>query len=490
VRKIFFLLLLFFSIYSSKVFPLFQPIPGLDSVDIKDTKVSPFDSKILSVASKNAIYKSKDNGNTFEKIAVFKDEEIRQIFYDSYLADKLYIVTSRHLYSLEEGIHKLFQSLDTEVIYSAEKHKGIFFVGTDQGLHYTSEDLLVWKKSKKINEPVYYIESGKDILYLAAAGGVYSFDENNNIKRLFVMRKQSEDEDEEENKNKITTRIIQTDLFNKNRLWLGTSKGLFISQDSGSSWRKLYIEGIDNLFINCLAQTNLQKDAIYLGTTKGFFAVNFERNRAKHIFEGLYSSDILGAEFNSQGEIYLSTSKGLFHSNYFTFSLEDNREQVISELEPSIREIQQAALRYNEVHPDKIKKWRDSLKYRALFPAVSLDFDKTITTALGSTYDRVQIGPQDWGVNLKWDVGDLVWNSYEDDVDTRSRLDTQLRLDILDEINRVYFERLRLKREVMVPSLPSEELLEKKLRLEELTATIDAYTGGYFSNRLEELNEN
>lgn len=487
MKKLSFLLLLFLTIYPFKVFPLFQPIQGLDSVDIRDAKISPFDSKILSVASKNSLYKSKDNGNTFEKIAVFKDEEIQQIFYDSYLADKLYIVTSRHFYSLEEGINKLYQSQDTEVIYTAEKHRGRFFIGTDQGLYYADEDLLVWKKSKKINEPVYYIKSGKDCLYIAADGGVYSFDENN-VKRLFVMRKQNEEEDEDG--NKITARVIQVDLFNKNRLWLGTNKGLFVSQDGGSSWRKLYIEGIESLFINCLTQTNLQRDAIYLGTTKGFFIVNFEKNKARHIFEGLYSSNILEVEFNSQGEIYLSTSKGLFHSNYFTFSLENNIEQMIAELEPPIREIQQAALRYNEVHPDKIKKWRNSLKYRALFPSISLDFDKTITTALGSTYDRVQIGPQDWGVNLKWDVGDLVWNSYEDDVDTRSRLDTQLRLDILDEINRVYFERLRLKKETVASSLSSEELFEKKLRLQELTAIIDAYTGGYFSNRLEELNEN
>lgn len=129
------------------------------------------------------------------------------------------------------------------------------------------------------------------------------------------------------------------------------------------------------------------------------------------------------------------------------------------------------------------------MKYRALFPDISLDYDKTVTTALGASYNRVQVGPQDWGINLQWDVGDLIWNSYEDDVDTRARLNTQLRLDILDEINRVYFERLRLKREIVSSSLPKEELFSKKLRLEELTAILDGYSGGYFSRRAKELNE-
>ncbi len=72
-------------------------------------------------------------------------------------------------------------------------------------------------------------------------------------------------------------------------------------------------------------------------------------------------------------------------------------------------------------------------------------------------------------------------------MDTRSRLNTQLRLDILDEINRVYFERLRLKRELSAGAFDEEELFRKRLRLEELNAILDGYTGGYFSKRLKEL---
>jgi hypothetical protein len=144
-------------------------------------------------------------------------------------------------------------------------------------------------------------------------------------------------------------------------------------------------------------------------------------------------------------------------------------------------------LRYNEVHPEKIQKWRSALKYRALFPTFNLDYDKTVDYDSGS--DKYFIGPRDWGFSLSWDIGDFVWNTYQDDVDTRSRLNTQLRLDILDEINRVYFERLRLKREIADTLLSEEELFKKQLRLQELTAIMDGYSGGYFSERIKELNE-
>ena len=81
-----------------------------------------------------------------------------------------------------------------------------------------------------------------------------------------------------------------------------------------------------------------------------------------------------------------------------------------------------------------------------------------------------------------------IWNHYQDDIDTRSRLNTQLRLDILDEINRLYFERKRIKIDLLNnPPKESIDKIKKMMYLEELTAALDAYTGGFFSRRIEEL---
>jgi ligand-binding sensor domain-containing protein len=241
---------------------------------------------------------------------------------------------------------------------------------------------------------------------------------------------------------------------------------------------------IDNLSIRCIKQIKQQKDTLYLASSKGFFKLNTKEKKVDQIFEGLSSSSINWIEINS-GRIWLATDKGLFKSNYFSYAYTGDLEKLL-EKEPSIEEIQEAALRYNEVHPEKIRRWRNALKIRALFPQISLDYDKTINYDSGS--DRYYIGPRDWGISFSWDVGDLIWNPYEDDVDVRSKLTTQLRLDILDEINRVYFERLRIKYQILSSSLSQEDLFKKKLRLKELTAILDGYTGGYFSRRLKELN--
>jgi len=72
----------------------------------------------------------------------------------------------------------------------------------------------------------------------------------------------------------------------------------------------------------------------------------------------------------------------------------------------------------------------------------------------------------------------------------------QLRDDILEEVTRLYFERKRLLLEAARleedRSRDNEDrsgiflakLLEKKIRVEELTAYIDAYTGGRYSEAL------
>jgi hypothetical protein len=56
----------------------------------------------------------------------------------------------------------------------------------------------------------------------------------------------------------------------------------------------------------------------------------------------------------------------------------------------------------------------------------------------------------------------------------------QLRDDILEEVTRLYFERKRLLAEMK----DKERDIRKQLRVEELTAYIDALTGGEFSEAL------
>lgn len=163
------------------------------------------------------------------------------------------------------------------------------------------------------------------------------------------------------------------------------------------------------------------------------------------------------------------------------------------ESEPGIRETQEAAIKYAEVHNEKIKEWRKNVKQRAILPTLSVgvnhDINGTSEIYTSSTANYWAIGPDEkstgWDVRASWDLGDLIWNNDQNNIDVRSRLMVQLRDDILNEVTHLYFERRKLQIEMLTnPPKNLQAQLDKELRFQELTAGIDALTGGWFSKKL------
>ncbi len=67
----------------------------------------------------------------------------------------------------------------------------------------------------------------------------------------------------------------------------------------------------------------------------------------------------------------------------------------------------------------------------------------------------------------------------------QSELMVQLRDDILDEVTSYYYERRRLQIELLeAPPNDTRSRIKKELRVQELSANLDALTGGYFSRQL------
>ena len=133
-----------------------------------------------------------------------------------------------------------------------------------------------------------------------------------------------------------------------------------------------------------------------------------------------------------------------------------------------------------------------------MLPKLTVNFsesiDENVELYKSATTSYSIIGPKekdkDWGVGLNWDLSDLVWNDAQTSIDVRSKLMVQLRDEILEDVTRIYFERKRLVNEVKETEAKITDdggpetrgvLSEKALRIEELTAYLDALTGGAFS---------
>lgn len=177
--------------------------------------------------------------------------------------------------------------------------------------------------------------------------------------------------------------------------------------------------------------------------------------------------------------------------------------------EPSIVEVQKMAIAYAEVSPKKIETWRNAARWKAVMPKLSVDFgqdrDDNIELYTSATNCYSYVGPEErsdgWDVGLQWDLSDLVWNEAQTSIDVRSKLMVQLRNEILQEVTRLYFERKRILtgagmkgtgkgrgkgKEGMEHGAWSEE--EREIRVQELTAHIDAFTGGKFSEAIARAN--
>jgi len=151
------------------------------------------------------------------------------------------------------------------------------------------------------------------------------------------------------------------------------------------------------------------------------------------------------------------------------------------------------AIEYADVNPKKIQNWRALAKQKALLPNLSVGVDRSATELLhwdtGSSPDKLTKGREyiDWDISVSWNLGDLIWSSDQTSIDSRSKLMVELRDDILDQITRLYFERRRLQTELfLADNLDIQAELEKQMRIEELTALIDAMTGGEFSRSIKQ----
>lgn len=158
--------------------------------------------------------------------------------------------------------------------------------------------------------------------------------------------------------------------------------------------------------------------------------------------------------------------------------------------EPTLREVHLAAVRYAEVAPEKIRRWRWLAQLRNFVPRFSVDIDRDRSSTISSLSSKGErlffVGPErrdtsiDFG--FTWDLANFVWDPAQTSIDARSRLMVKLRNEILEEVTELYFERKRLRAEFEAnPTDDPTIRRERRLRLEKLAGRLDALTDGLYS---------
>jgi hypothetical protein len=162
--------------------------------------------------------------------------------------------------------------------------------------------------------------------------------------------------------------------------------------------------------------------------------------------------------------------------------------------EPTVRQVQLAAIEYYNVSPDTIQSLRSRARRKALLPGLtvgastykqssSLAVDDIVYRAIGIARFEDQNGAY-YGANtsLTWNLDRLVFNAEE--LDVMSLIGIQD--GIQREVTTLYYVRRRLQIEQLLnPPTTTSARIASELRLEELTGLLDAYTGGYFSKSIK-----
>lgn len=234
--------------------------------------------------------------------------------------------------------------------------------------------------------------------------------------------------------------------------------------------------------------------------------------------------------------------------------------------EPTWVEVQQAAGRWAEVHPDKIAAWRRGASFRALIPQMNIDFteqnrrredydyneqfsysldyyqrrrnETDLSEDVGQQFDTGYTFRSDqwmtdlkrrdyeleqerlrnyrqnrqtekdgsryqdtetyqntlqksWKLALRWDLGDFLFNRDQLRISTEARRLVDLRQDVVEQVTLYYFDR-RTARIDMILNPPADPFsrVEMLLQIQQLDASLDAMTGGYFTQTIKERERN
>jgi hypothetical protein len=174
--------------------------------------------------------------------------------------------------------------------------------------------------------------------------------------------------------------------------------------------------------------------------------------------------------------------------------------------EPSIQQVQQVAIRYLSYDQHQIDQWDKKAKLAAALPRIQVGFQRELKDVVSlTTKDNVSIsdgdvfiGPSETnfdqnfnqgtviGVKALWYLDQLIFNRDMLAASAERREWVRERNRVLQQVSEAYFTRRRLIQELKRRTDPLLLREKKKLLLDQAAAVLDADTGGWFSEQIQQ----
>ncbi|MGK0358498.1 MAG: hypothetical protein ACI9U2_000787 [Bradymonadia bacterium] len=157
--------------------------------------------------------------------------------------------------------------------------------------------------------------------------------------------------------------------------------------------------------------------------------------------------------------------------------------------EPSVQAAQKAALRFFKIDPDTVSGMRSGSQWKWVLPEIDVRYrvnDGTVDVERidqqvqndAFSFDDARSNVNEWVFQGSWALPRLIFNPETLDVSSLAVLQEK----ILKEVTRLYYTRRRLQ-VIMILNPPKDlaSRISKELRVEQMTATIDAMTSNLFA---------
>ena len=487
---------------------------GIREAEVNQIAVTNETTPVVFAGTGQAVYRSgRGVTNYLSSLYLEKtDEGVNELYVDPgdlavYAASDTGVFVSRDLGSQWRKIYFAKKSLK-ERCYSVVTYGPWIVIGTSRGIFYSDKRKIQWSAVGGYlqNKEVQFLQGDGNFIYAGLRHEVFRLDEGlKDAQRVFCagLREGADDEPAEGTDEFRAIRVLLVPPQKNSRLYVVATKGVFLSDDCGESFAPVNHDGLDLDEVRAAA---LAEGTLFLAGNRGVFC--FHDGAWKAVYQGAETSHFNDLVSDGARTLYAATDKGIFTlapdpGPRHSAGPPGTSANVDLSWEPTIQEVHRMAMDYAQVDPAKIKDWQRRVEKKAWLPSLSMglgsDKNKTLSDSIYGTYSgggQSYVGPRDktfydnfgWDVSLSWDLGDLIWNADQTSIDSRAKLLTELRQDILNEVTRLYFERRRLQGEITQDAGLGDEN-EKKMRLEELTALIDALTGGAFSREINNRGE-
>lgn len=148
--------------------------------------------------------------------------------------------------------------------------------------------------------------------------------------------------------------------------------------------------------------------------------------------------------------------------------------------EPTVRQLQQAAARLAEVHPDLVRSWLRRANKAALLPMVRVRVGRGTGALARDSADRLVLTTtDDWRfeVEATWSLDRLVFDRNELRAGWEAQRIARSREELLTRVAQLYYARRRLQVDaVLAPDAPAA--VDRAIEIDELTAVLDGLTDG------------